>query len=100
MANIVNILPILVILCKEIKKHFGCDTFGSFTFKRHTFMLWHTSDVHKHHHFSLQALQFLYHMKRHTTETGLSPHINNPNHFQHHRLSDFTIITVTLSLLS
>jgi hypothetical protein len=55
MANIANILPILVILCKEIKKHFGYDIFGSFTFKRYTFMLWHTSDVHKHHHFSLQA---------------------------------------------
>ena len=57
MANIANILHILVILCikRDKKNHFGCDIFGSFTFKRHTFMLWHTSDVHKHHHFSLQA---------------------------------------------
>jgi hypothetical protein len=25
MVNIANILPILVIFCKEITKHFGCD---------------------------------------------------------------------------
>jgi hypothetical protein len=30
MANIDNILPILVIFCKEIAKHFGCDIFGVF----------------------------------------------------------------------
>jgi hypothetical protein len=32
----------------------------------------------------LTKLAFLYYMKRHTTETYLSPHINNANHFQHH----------------
>ena len=47
-------------------------------------MWWHTSDVHKHHYFSLQAGISVYHMKRYTTETDLSPHINNPKHFQHH----------------
>jgi hypothetical protein len=32
------------------------DIFGVFyTFKRHTFMLRHTSDVHKHNYFSLEA---------------------------------------------
>jgi hypothetical protein len=30
MANIANILPILVIFCKEITKHFGCDIFWVF----------------------------------------------------------------------
>jgi hypothetical protein len=29
-ANIANILPILVIFCKEITKHFGCDMFWVF----------------------------------------------------------------------
>ena len=27
MANIANILPVLVMFCKEITKHFGCDIF-------------------------------------------------------------------------
>jgi hypothetical protein len=30
MANIANILPSLVIFCKEITKHFGCDIFWVF----------------------------------------------------------------------
>ena len=30
MANIANILPILVIFCKEITKHCGCDIFWVF----------------------------------------------------------------------
>jgi hypothetical protein len=77
MANIANILPILVTFCKDIKNILSVIFFGSFTFKRPIFfMLWHTSDVPKHHHFSLQAGM--------TAETDLSSHINNPNHFQHH----------------
>ena len=30
MANIDNILPILVIFCKGVTKHFGCDIFCVF----------------------------------------------------------------------
>jgi hypothetical protein len=55
MANTANILPILVIFCKEIKHISDVTIFGSFTNKRHAFMLWHISDVHKHHYFSFQA---------------------------------------------
>jgi hypothetical protein len=67
MANIANILPILVIFCKEITKHFGCDIFGSINT---TILL-------------SKLAAFLCHMKRHTIETYLPvSHINNPNHFQ------------------
>jgi hypothetical protein len=55
LSNIANILPILVIFCKEIKNILNVIFFGPFTFKGHTFMLWHISDVHKHHYFSFQA---------------------------------------------
>ena len=41
--------------CKEIKNILDVIFYGPFTFKRHTFMLWHISDVHKHHYFSFQA---------------------------------------------
>jgi hypothetical protein len=54
MANIANILPILVILFKEIKNILDVIFFGPFTFKRHSFMLLHISDVHRH-YFSFQA---------------------------------------------
>jgi hypothetical protein len=55
MANIANILPILVIFGKEIKNILNVIFLGPFSFKGHTFMLWHISDVHKHHYFSFQA---------------------------------------------
>jgi uncharacterized membrane protein YvlD (DUF360 family) len=55
MANIANILPILVILLQRDKNILDVIVLGFFTFKVHTFMLWHTSDIHKHRYFSLQA---------------------------------------------
>ena len=93
-------LPILVILCKEIKKHFGCDIFGWHLHSKDILLCYGIPQMSINTTIFLYKLAFLYHMKRYTTETYLSPHINNSNHFQHHWLSDFTIITVTLSLLS
>jgi hypothetical protein len=58
--------------------------FGSFTFKRHIFMLWHISDVHRHQYFSFQAGIFVPYEKTYNWNLPVS-HINNPNHFQHHR---------------
>ena len=37
MANIANILPIVVIFCKEITKHFGCDIFLVFYIQKTCF---------------------------------------------------------------
>jgi hypothetical protein len=55
--------------------------FGSFTFKRNTFMLWHISDVHKHHYFTFQVGISVPYEKTYNWNLPVS-HINYPNHFQ------------------
>ena len=85
MANIANILPILVIyVLKEIKKTILDVIFLGLLHSKDILLCYGIPQMSINTTIFLYMLVFLYHMKRHTTETDLSPHINNPNHFQHH----------------